>query len=204
VVLGGVLGVVDGFVFDGFVVEGFVVEGFVVDGLVPFGVLLLGDVPEGFVVPVFGVGVVSGVLPGAVEFPEGISGLVLGDGVVSGGGVGVVLPGAGFCVDGGFCVPLVGLVVELPLCPDEGALLPGVCAIAQAPHANITANIIILIFICQPPLQRSIRTSFPDRLPIRILFRIPDFPDLLTGFHSADERWPQVSGINLRFNAELS
>ncbi len=166
--LAGVLGVVDGFEFDGFVVEGFVP-----DGLVPFGLLLLADVLEGFVVPEFGVGVVSGVFPGWVEFPEGMSGLVLGDGVVSGGGVGVVLPGAGFCVDGGFCVPLVGLVVELPLCPDEGALLPGVCAIAQAPHANITANIIILIFICQPPLQRSIRTSFPDRLPIPDPFQDP-------------------------------
>jgi hypothetical protein len=136
---------------------------------------------------------------------------VLGDGVVSGGGVGVVLPGAGFCVDGGFCVPLVGLVVELPLCPDEGALLPGVCAIAQAPHANITANIIILIFICQPPLLKinshffprssSNPESFsdPGLFSRSGVFRIDSLAIILQTTGGT-----QVSGINLRFKAELS
>lgn len=52
----------------------------------------------------------------------------------------------------------VGLVVEVPLWPGAGAL-PAVCAIAHAPHVRVTANSIILIFICKPPIRKSISRS---------------------------------------------
>lgn len=67
------------------------------------GVVLLGDVLDGFVVPEFGCGVVSGIDPGAVEFGVPLSGVVLGAVVESGGvlagGVGVGVPGVGFWVE---------------------------------------------------------------------------------------------------------